>query len=132
MNQLIAKIQRIEKSGTIILVSLLCEGMRFTSLIIDNEDEYLEEGNSVFMIFKAAEVFIAKNYEGGLSIRNRFPCTITQLEKGRILTQVTLDFKGNTIISVLTTDECEALHLDVNDKVEGLLKTNELMLMKVI
>lgn len=82
------------------------------------------------MVFKETELSIAKEFHGKLSIRNRFISKIKSIETGKILSEVKLDYKGNLISSVITTASCESLELDSGIEVIGLLKTNELMLMK--
>ncbi len=129
MNQLPAQITEIKTSGEIALITLRCGGETFSSLIIHNNEAFIKKGNEVVMAFKETEVAIAKNLNGLLSIRNRFQSTITSIEKGTLLSEITLNFKGNKLVSIITTASCENMELTVGDEVEALLKTNELLLM---
>ncbi|MBC7451447.1 MAG: TOBE domain-containing protein [Cytophagales bacterium] len=130
MNLLKAEITTIEQSGEFALVTLACSGCLFVALIIHHHETYINVGNAVYMAFKETELSIGKQLEGGLSIRNRFASVISDIHKNTLLSEITLDYKGHSISSVITTSSCERLQLAVGDSVEGLLKTTELMLMK--
>ena len=130
MNKLPAEIITIKTSGDISLLTLICEGESFSSIIINNHEEYIHEGNLVYMVFKETEVSIGKDLIGGLSIRNRFSSVIEHIESGSLLSEIRLHYKGHHITSIITTQSCESLNLQVSDKVEGLLKTTELLIMK--
>ena len=130
MNKLRSIIQKVESSGEISLISLACEGELYSALIINSQDSYLKEGEAVWMVFKETEVSIGKDLRGKISLRNRFPSTITAIDKGQLLSEIKMDFKGNEVVSIITTASCENLDLKEGDRVEGLLKTTELLLMQ--
>ncbi|MEN3294260.1 MAG: molybdate transport system regulatory protein, partial [Burkholderiales bacterium] len=52
------------------------------------------------------------------------------IERGQLLTKVTLDTDGHIIESIITTRSSHALALAVGDTVEGLVKSNEMTLMQ--
>ncbi len=76
------------------------------------------------------EVSIGKNLNKGISIKNRFKSIIQTIQKGDLLSELTLNFKGHSIVVIITTDSCERLGLTVGEEVEALVKTNDLMLMQ--
>jgi len=80
----------------------------------------------VALLFKETEVSLAKNLSGLISMRNRMPCTVTGIDRGKLLTKVSLDFNGHAITSVITTRSSHALSLAVGESVEGLVKANEM------
>ncbi|MFM7022087.1 MAG: molybdopterin-binding protein [Flavobacteriales bacterium] len=129
MNQLLAEISDVQTSDNLALVSLLCENETFSSLIIHNENNYVRKGNPVYMVFKETEVMIGKDLES-ISIRNRFTSVIKFIKKGKLLSEIILNFKGHTITSIITTESCERLSLCVGKEVEALVKTNDLMLIQ--
>ncbi len=129
MNQILAEITEIKTSDDLALVSLQCEGNIFSSLIIHQENSYVKTGNSVYMVFKETEVMIGKN-NSFLSIRNRFSSVIKSIQKGKILSEIILNFKEHSITSIITTESCEQLSLSVGDEVDALVKTNDLMLIQ--
>ena len=132
MNQLQAVIKSIETEENISMVIVEAMGISFSILVIDTPATaaYLEEDNEVIMVFKATALSVAKNFSGGLSIRNRFPATIAAIQSGKVLSSVLLDCNGNMLEAVITTRSANALALQVGDTVEGLVKTNDISLMQ--
>jgi len=132
MNKLQGKIMNIESSEHISIVDIAVEGDLFSTVIIETPEtaDYLRIGEEVFMLFKETEVSIGKALSGGLSLRNRLKSKIKTIEKGTVLTKITLDYKGKDIISVITTRSTNKLDLKVGDEVQGLVKANEVIIMK--
>lgn len=132
MNKLKGKIMNIESSEYISIVDIEVEGDLFSSVIIETPEtaDYLRIGEEVFMLFKETEVSIGKALSGNLSLRNRLKSKIKTIEKGTVLTKITLDYKGKDIISVITTRSTNKLDLKVGDEVQGLVKANEVIIMK--
>lgn len=130
MNQLHATITAIETAGDISLVTLEAAGETFSSLVIDTPATalYLQAGKEIVMVFKETEMAVGKGFSGGLSLRNRFPARVRQIETGTILSAVHLDFKGLDLLAVITTRSVADLQLAVGDEVLGLVKTNEISL----
>ena len=83
----------------------------------------------VTLLFKETEVALAKNLAGLISLRNRLPAIVTAIERGTILTRVTLDFNGHAFESIITTRSSHVLELAVGDAVEALVKANEMTVM---
>ena len=132
MNKLQGKIMNIESSEHISIVDIDVEGDLFSTVIIETPEttDYLRIGKEVFMLFKETEVSIGKALSGNLSLRNRLKSKIKTIEKGTVLTKITLDYKGKDIISVITTRSTNKLDLKVGDEVQGLVKANEVIIMK--
>ncbi|MGD9900189.1 MAG: molybdopterin-binding protein [Calditrichaceae bacterium] len=132
MNKIKATITAFESSGHISLVDLEAGGAAFSCVIIENPESagYLKTGNEVSLLFKETEVSIAKNLSGEISLRNRIDSVITGLEKGAILTKITLKFNGMEIRSIITTRSADRLELKPGDRVTGLIKANEISIMQ--
>ena len=132
MNKLQGKIMNIESSEHISIVDIDVKGDLFSTVIIETPEtaDYLRIGEEVFMLFKETEVSIGKALSGNLSLRNRLKSKIRTIEKGTVLTKITLDYKGKDIISVITTRSTNKLDLKVGDEVQGLVKANEVIIMK--
>lgn len=130
MNRLPGTIAAVEVHGSIALVEAAVGEHRFTATLIGAGDEVAAwtVGMPVTLLFKETEVSLAKNLSGLISMRNRIPVTVTAIERGRLLTKVTLDFSGHAIESVITTRSSHTLALAVGDSVEGLVKANEMTL----
>ena len=132
MNKLQGKIMNIESSEHISIVDIDVEGDLFSAVIIETPEtaDYLRIGKEVFMLFKETEVSIGKALSGNLSLRNRLKSNIKTIEKGTVLTKITLDYKGKDIVSIITTRSTNKLDLKIGDEVQGLVKANEVIIMK--
>lgn len=132
MNKLPATITAIQQSGTILLVDTEVGGHVFSALLIEsiNRPEWLEVGNLVDLVFKETEVSLAKNLQGQISTRNRMKCIVTKVDKGELLSMITLQFNGFTIASAITTRAVNSLQLNIGDEVDALIKANEVSLMR--
>ncbi len=132
MNRLRGKIAAIESSGQLSLVDVDVEGDTFTAIIVETPDSagYLKLGAEILLLFKETEVSLAKNLSGLISLRNRIPAQVQDIVEGSLLSQVTLDYKGNRVVSVITSRSVRRLGLKAGDPVEGLVKANEMTLME--
>jgi molybdate transport system regulatory protein len=131
MNKLPGKIAQVETHGSVALVDVAVGERRFTATLVGASDEVATwpAGMAVMLLFKETEVALAKNLSGLISMRNRLPGAVTAIERGRLLTKVTLDVDGHIIESIVTTRSTHALALGVGDAVEGLVKANEMTVM---
>ena len=129
MNRLPGHIAHIEIAGSIALIDVSAGNHRFTATLVGQELASWKAGMPVTLLFKEMEVALAKNLSGLISMRNRLPAAVTAIEHGRLLTKVTLDFDGHRVESVITTRSAHALQLTVGDRVEGLVKSNEMTLL---
>ncbi|RJG06959.1 hypothetical protein D3870_13980 [Noviherbaspirillum cavernae] len=131
MNRLPGRIAHIEIAGSIALVDVEVGGQRFTATLVGASDEASTWpiDMPVTLLFKETEVSLAKNLSGLISMRNRIPATVTAIERGQLLTRVTLDFIGCELVSIITTRSSHALALEIGDAVEGLVKANEMTLL---
>ncbi|HEX5554189.1 MAG TPA: TOBE domain-containing protein [Chitinophagaceae bacterium] len=132
MNKIKGTITAIETDEGISLVTVEVSEHAFSAVVIDTPQTagYLRMGGPVFLVFKETEMAIGKNLSGGLSLRNRFPGRIIAIEEGKVLTNITVDFEGMPLMSVITTPASKRLLLQVGDPVEGLVKATEMSLMK--
>ena len=132
MNKLPATITAIQQSGTILLVDAEVEGQGFSALLIEsvNRPEWLEVGKAVDLVFKETEVSLAKELQGQISMRNRMKCRVQKVDKGELLSMITLQFNNFTLVSAITTRSVNSLQLEIGDEVDALVKANEVSLMK--
>lgn len=132
MNKLTGNITRIQQSGAILLVDVDVDGHRFSALLIESatQPEWLQTGNAIELVFKETEVSIAKHLSGLISTRNRMQCTVLQIERGELLSKISLQFQKYAVVSAITTRSVDALELKVGDEVEALVKANEVSLMR--
>jgi molybdopterin-binding protein len=103
------------------------------SIIVETQKtaDYLKVGNEVYILFKETEVSVGKNVQGLLSLRNQINCTVQNIEKGKVLSKVVLNFKNYNIVSIITTNSVEKLQLKIGDNVKAFIKSNEVSLMEI-
>lgn len=132
MNKLPAIITAIQQSGTILLVDAEVEGQGFSALLIESiiRPEWLQVGKAVDLVFKETEVSLAKELQGKISMRNRMKCKVLKVDKGELLSMITLQFNSFSIVSAITTRSVNSLQLELGDEVDALVKANEVSLMK--
>jgi len=117
----------------ILLVDVDIDGQGFSAMIIESATypEWMQTGQLVSLVFKETEVSLAKNLSGLISMRNRMKCTVLQIERGELLSKISLQFQKYTITSAITTRSVDMLKLQIGDEVEALVKANEVSLMKL-
>lgn len=130
MNKLTGTVVHIESNGQLSLVDVAVVGHCLTAILMEapGAAAYLHVGAAVDVMCKPTEVSLAKNLTGQLSLRNRLRSVVVHLERGALLTAVTLESEGMRLQSVITSRAAEALALQVGDQVEALIKSNEIVL----
>ena len=130
MNSLVGEISNIKSDEHFSIVEMMVDENIFKSIIIETPETvpFLKTGNKINILFKESEVSIAKELKGMLSLQNKIPCIIKEIEKGKLLSKIILDFNSKKIVSVITTGAVEQLELKENDDVLALIKTNEVIL----
>lgn len=133
MNKLRGRITGIESNDHVSLVDVDVNGDKFTATLLETPDDspYLQIGNPVDVLFKETEVSLAKGLSGLISLRNRVNTTVKLVRSGVILSEVVLDYRGQTISSIITTRSITRLEIKPGDEVEALVKANEVTLMEV-
>ena len=134
MNRLSGTVAAVESSAAMSLVEVDVEGDIFSSLVLETSrtNPDLVPGRRIGIFFKETEVSIAKNLSGQISLRNRMNAVVKKIEPGKILTKIFLDYKGNEIISIITTKSSRRMDLKEGDAVEALVKTTEVSLWHTI
>ncbi len=133
MNKLRGRITGIEFNDHVSLVDVDVSGDSFTATLLETPEDapYLRVGNKVDVLFKETEVSLAKNLSGLISLRNRVKTTVTLVRSGVILSEVLLDYRGQTISSIITTRSIKRLDINPGDEVEAMVKANEVTLLEV-
>lgn len=128
MNQLSGTLSGLEIHGSIALVEVAVGPHRLTATLLGASAAMAawSVGRPLTLLFKDTEVSLAKNLSGLISLRNRMPSQVVAVETGTLLTRVVLDFDGHSIASVITTRSARLLDIAVGDRVEALVKANEM------
>jgi len=65
-----------------------------------------------------------------LSTRNQLRGTVTEVKHGTVMSEVSVDIGGQTVIAAITRTSAEHLELATGDEVTVLIKATEVMLGK--
>lgn len=130
MNILKGEIEGISVQGGLSLVHVNVGGIKLSAILIDTPEtsSYLKIGHSVKVIFKETELILGKGEEIRISLQNRIPGTVKSIEKGELLSKVTLQTEVGDIASIITTNAVSQLEIQLGVEVIGMIKTNEMML----
>lgn len=130
MNRLQGIVAGVASNQHLSLVDVDVGTTRFTSILLETPRgaSYLAAGRAVTLLFKETEVSLAKDLSGLISLRNRFPVTVTAISRGDIMSQIGLDFEGHPLQSIVTTRAVDRLDIAVGDRLEALVKSNEMSL----
>ncbi len=130
MNRLLGTITVIESNGHLSLVDVAAKPGAFTAMVLETPHSapHLKVGHRVAVLFKETEVSLAKNLQGQISLRNRIRAQVRGIRRGEILSEVVLDYQGQSVTSIVTTRAVHRLALAEGDEVEALIKANEVSL----
>ena len=133
MNKLRGRITGIESNDHVSLVDVDVYGDSFTATLLETPEDspYLQVGSEVIVLFKETEVSLAKGLSGLISLRNRVNAIVKQARSGVILSEVVLEYRGQTLSSIITTRSITRLDIKAGDEVEAMVKANEVTLMEV-
>ena len=133
MNSLKGTITNVESADSLSLVDIRVGSDTLSSLVLETPQTspFIAPGRNVVLAFKETEVSIGKDFHCRLSLRNRLRGVVTEVEKGKVLSRISLDYQGNKVVSIITSRSATRLEIAVGDEVEGLVKANEMMIMEV-
>ncbi len=130
MNVLTGKIASVTPSGELSLIRVSCADVLITAIVIDTPETapYLKTNTVVKLLFKETEVIIGKGIDHQVSLQNQLMGTIASLEKGTLLSKVTIMTKSGEVTSIITTSAVNQLDLTTGAPACAMIKTNEIML----
>lgn len=129
MNCLDGQIINLVSDNNMTIIDLNVSGSSLKTIIIETPDSasFLKIGNHLNIMFKETEVNLAKDFTGKISLQNRLNCSVKNINKGKLLSQINLNFHSNDISAIITTCDAESLELKENDTVIALIKSTEIM-----
>ena len=133
MNKLRGRIASIQSNDHVSLVDVEVNDDVFTATLLETPDDapYLQVGNMVEVLFKETEVSLAKGLSGLISLRNRINTRVSAVHSGVILSEVVLEYGAFSLSSIITTRSIKRLDIKPGDKVEALVKANEVTLVEI-
>lgn len=131
MNSLRGNIYEIRQNGNLSLVTIKLSADLFLKTIIVETPQsasYLTIGHPINVLFKETEVVMGTNMEHQISLQNKIPAVIKDLEKGSLLSRVIVESSVGSIESIISTNALDSLKLTKGMKVMAMIKLNEIML----
>ncbi|KPI06957.1 molybdopterin-binding protein [Streptomyces mirabilis] len=92
------------------------------------EELGLTTGSTVRALVKSTEVSLATGPVDGVSIRNQFPGTVTEVSTGGAMARVKVEVPGGELTSAITKDAVTELGLAAGSAVVALIKSTEVSL----
>lgn len=130
MNIFKGAITSIKVSSSLSLVEINVNGIFFESIIIETPEtaSWLKEGDEINVIFKETEVVIGKGLEHNVSMQNKIRGEILEIEKGELLSKLTIAAAIGEIVAIITSNAVHQLQLQVGETITAMIKTSEIML----
>ncbi len=133
MNKLQGKIKSVEVSDSLSIVSIsITENIVISAIVIETpaSSDYLKVGNTINVLFKETEVIIGSNEPHAISLQNRISGSVKIIEKGKLISKITVATEVGNIESIISSKAVEQLNLQEELAVEAMVKLNEIMLSK--
>ena len=130
MNHHKGKIEAINSHDELLLIELNVLETKIKAILIGKpyDYSYLKIGNEIAILFKETDVIVSNDKNLNISIENKLTCTIKSITKGKLLSQVNLNFNGLDLPSIIPTTRVKNLNLNNQDTVTAMIKSNEFIL----
>lgn len=129
MNSLSGKVSDIRGEHSLSLVSIDVNGIRMSSVVIESADSpKLQPGQEVQVLFKETEVVLGLPVDHKISLQNRIPCVVEEIDSGGLLARVKMHHNGIRLESIVTARAVQQLGIQVGSEVIAMIKTNEVLL----
>ena len=130
MNTLNGKISAIEVNGSLTSVAVKVNEIILKSIVIETPEtvSYLKKGHDLKVLFKETEVIIGTGDTSNVSLQNKIPGSVISIEKGTLVSKITIESPVGNITAVISTSAVESLNLQKGQAVTAMIKTNEILL----
>jgi molybdate transport system regulatory protein len=130
MNSLSGIINQIEVNGSLSLVGIKVGDCDFKSIVVETPEtaEFLKIDGPIKVLFKETEVVISTDENPQISLRNKMKAIIQSIEKGKLLSKITMGTNAGNVTSIITTNAVIQLNLVEGSNVLAMVKTNEVLL----
>ncbi|NNE03360.1 MAG: TOBE domain-containing protein [Eudoraea sp.] len=131
MNSFTGHIVSIEESEKMSLVTVsIGDDLRMKAIILETSEtaSYLKLDNPIRVLFKETEVVIGTAKPHQISLQNRIPGTVSQIEKSGLLSKITVQSNAGDIVSIISTQAIMDLDIQEGSSILAMIKLNEVML----
>lgn len=131
MSKLEAEVKKIDSKDSLNIVefNFFEKTLKMMSLDLNSN---IKVGTKVKLGVKPTNVAIAKNLSGEISLSNKLPATIKDIENGELLSTILLQIENCYIESIITKDSSLKLDLKKDDEVLVLIKASNLFIEEVL
>ncbi len=131
MSHIIAEVTNIREINMLHLVEFKFYNINLHMISLDLIDN-IDIGKKVKLTINPSHIAIAKNFTGEISYSNKLDCTISSIENGKILSNITLKFFGSILEAIITFKSSESMNLKKDDRVTAMIKATELSILEVL
>jgi molybdopterin-binding protein len=132
MNALRAQVETIQGDDFFNIVELNINSVKL-KLLKTEIPPWMDIGDTVECQIQEASISVCKGAkEGNVSIENHIDGVITNILKGEVLCELTLETLCGNIKSLITSDACERMSMSLGEKVTLLLKAVDIKLHPVL
>jgi molybdopterin-binding protein len=131
MNTIHAVIQKIESTENLNIITFTTQTQELKMMSLALSDS-LHIGSKISLTVKATNIALAKDIEGLLSYSNQLKVTILSIDEGELLSAIRVDFLGEVLESIITTDSKKRMQLMVGEEILALIKSSDLALESVL
>ena len=131
MNSLTGNIHEIQQNGNLSLVTIkIANDLLIKTIIVETPESasYLRTNHVIKVLFKETEVAIGTDITASISLQNRIPGIVIEVEKGTLLSRIVVNSEVGLIESIISTNAVESLALTKGMNVVAMIKLNEIML----
>jgi len=130
MNKLQGKILQNTCSKGICLVEVKVNAVLFDVFVLDQteKEEIFTKDQKVTLLFNETDLILSKDKSANNSVENEFQARVEYINKGTILSEVFLNFEGNKISAIVSTEKIKELSLTEGSALFGLVKASNILI----
>lgn len=127
MGSLIAKVVSIKSVESLHIVQFEFYGHPLSMITLELNQK-ISVGTSYSLCVKPSNVILAKSKTQDVTIANQLPCKIIKIQKGMIVSNITLECFEHTLEALITTHRLEAMDLQVEQNMYAYINESDLSL----
>ncbi|WP_419771007.1 MAG: TOBE domain-containing protein [Candidatus Marinarcus sp.] len=131
MSKIIATITQIKNVQSLNIVDFDFKGTPLTMMSLDLASNIVV-GGRVELSVKPTHLAIVKDFAGEFSYSNQIKATIVTIEKGELISSITLKVHDVLLQSIITTKSTQRMNLQTEDDVTIFFKASELSILEVL
>ena len=130
MSNFIAKIIEIQNLDCLNIVSFDFNGciLKMMSLELN---ENIKIGTNVILNAKPTNIALAKEFSGIVSYSNQIKSTVINIQKGKLLSSLSLQAYGTVFESIITTSSLQRMDISIDDTITAFIKASDLFIKEV-